>query len=104
MNRYVSGSFIADVILYLVATIKHFKDKKFEPSPLIANESEETQRRWVCNFYLTSLPKHAYGISRSTKYRRLKELETAGIIEVERLGKCWIPTKEFYSAIVKLLE
>ena len=98
----ITGHFVTDVIIYLILTIKHFKDRSFEPSPLIEDESEETQRRWVCQFYLTSLPKLTYGISRSTKNRRLRKLRKAGIIE--KVGKGWIPTKGFYSEIVKLLE
>lgn len=106
MKQNVSRSFVVDVIFDLIVQIKGIKDIKLGEgfSTLLKNEPEKTVRRWECKFYLTSLLKHPYGISRSTKYRRLKELERAGIIEVERLGKCWIPTKEFYSDVVKLLE
>jgi hypothetical protein len=107
MKENVPRNFVADVIIYLIGKIKYYKDRKFEPSIFIKDESKETQRRHVCTFYLTGClhyPLSSYGISRFTMYRRLKELERAGIIEVERLGKCWIPTKEFYLEMVKLLE
>lgn len=87
----------------MVLQIKVVKDKKLGEgfSILLESESEDTVQRHVCEFWLTSLPKDIYGISRGTKYRRLIDLKDAGIIERDKIKKCWIPTKEFYSEVVK---
>ena len=99
----VTGHFVTDVIIYLILQIKGVKDKKLGEgfSILLESESEDTVRRHECGFWLNSLPKDIYGISRGTKYRRLIDLKDAGIIERDKVKKCWIPTKEFYSEVVK---
>lgn len=94
MKQNVSKSFVADVMLMLISKIKDNKDDYLR-----------------CVFWLKDLPKQPYGISRTTQYRRLKELERAGIIELVTWekgpygwGKCWLPTEEFHSKVVRLLE
>ena len=105
----MSGHFIVDVMLYLMNQIKYYSSVEIKlkdeiTHQLYGEEPKETLGRFLCQFFITTLPKDEYGISRSTKYRRLKELEQAGIIEVDPFGKCWIPTREFYSEIAKLLK